>query len=418
MRRRAALYILLGLVTALLVVGMATELQIGNSTDPNVWMRAHRHVPLLQMLDLSAAFLFVVIGTYGLTISRLQLQLRHQAEDFGDQMQSLLLRNDELAKVNEEYAEQIASLEAAPPESPALTMGDSSQRVVAALHWQVDAQARQLEAVHKTLEHQHDVLEELRQHVHSLDGQVAPSFTDKTLTPPRLQDAPPPSTIPEPERELEPASEAATPATAEALVSEPEEVDSEGDASEAVLIREPAGLAAGTGNDGSTLIGKILEFDVGAFISPEPPQPAPRPKSAFARAGRRERAPSYPVDDSFLAMAAGHLSSIPDSSANPSPEPESELVEISVGKSASTPPSSEPSLESRDDPLVRTEGALAFDMAESALSSLKSETQEALSSLRAQVEATIPQTPPVSAPTTEPDKPSPNSRRKPWHLRF
>ena len=383
MRRRAALYLLLGLVTALLVVGMATELQTGNSTDPNVWMRAHRHVPLLQMLDLSAAFLFVVIGTYGLTVSRLQLQLRHQAEDFGDQMQSLVHRNDELSKVNEEYAEQIASLEAAQTEPPALTMGDSSQRVVAALHWQVDAQARQLEAVHKTLEHQHEALEELRQHVHVLEGheRAAPSLADPTAASPLLADAALPLTVPEPERVWEPAPEAKAQAEAEAP-----ELELAEDTSEAVLIGEPVALAEGTGNDGSTLIGEILEFDVSAYASPEPTPAAPRPKSTFARAGKRERAPSYPVDDSFLAMTAGHLSSIPEYAApseESAPFEEPERIEISVGKSASTPPPSEPSLDFEDVPPARTEGALAFDLADSALSSLKSETQEALSSLRA-----------------------------------
>jgi len=416
MRRRAALYLLLGLVTALLVVGMATALQSGNSTDPHVWLWVHHHVPLLQMLDLSAAFLFVVIGTYGLTVSRLQLQLRHQAEDFGDQMQSLVHRNDELAKVNEEYAEQIASLEAVNSEPPALTMGDSSQRVVAALHWQVDAQARQLEAVHKTLEHQHDILEDLRQHVHALEGQehAAPSLPPTTAASPLLPDSSPLLTVPEPEREMEPAHEVETQAEAEATKLEREE-----DTSEAVLIPEQVGLAEGTGNDGSTQIGEMLEFDVSAFASPEPPPPTPRPKSTFARAGKRESARSYPVDDSYLAMTAGHLSSIPESAApseESAPSEEPERIEISVGKNASTPPSSEPFVEFEEAPPARTEGALALDMAESALSSLKSETQEALSSLRAQVEATIPQANPL--PPSEPEKSSQNSRRKPWHLRF
>jgi len=417
MRRRAALYLLLGLVTALLVVGMATALQSGNSTDPHVWLWVHHHVPLLQMLDLSAAFLFVVIGTYGLTVSRLQLQLRHQAEDFGDQMQSLVHRNDELAKVNEEYAEQIASLEAVNSEPPALTMGDSGQRVVAALHWQVDAQARQLEAVHKTLEHQHEILEELRQHVHGLEGHehAAPSLSQATTASPLLSETPPPITIPEPERELEHAPEVETQGKAEAPKLELEE------ASEAVLIPEPVGLAEGTGNDGSTLIGEMLEFDVSAFASPEPPPPTPRPKSTFARAGKRESARSYPVDDSYLAMTAGHLSSIPESappSEESAPFEEPEPIEISVGKSASTPPASEPFVEFEEVPPARTEGALALDMAESALSSLKSETQEALSSLRAQVEATIPPSTPSSDSTPESDKSGQNSRRKRWHLRF
>ena len=43
MRRRAAFYLLLGLVTALLMVALATGVQTRGSADPNDWMQAHRH---------------------------------------------------------------------------------------------------------------------------------------------------------------------------------------------------------------------------------------------------------------------------------------------------------------------------------------------------------------------------------------
>jgi hypothetical protein len=377
MRRRAALYLLLGLVTALLVVAMATGLQTHSSYDPGVWIKAHRHVPLLQMLDLAAAFLFVVIGTYGLTVSRLQMQMRHQAEDFGDQMQTLLHRNDELAKVNEEYAEQIASLETAHAEPPALSLGDSSQRVIAALHWQADAQARQLVAIHRALEHQHDALEELRQHVYTQEGSASPSLTGASAASPQLADGrASDSTTVETEPKADPAEE------------------------------ERIGIADYTINDGSTLVGEMLDFDVSAFAAPEPSSPGrPKPR-AFAEAR------TYPVDDSFLAMAAGHLSSIPE----PAPAPEPERVEISFGKSTVAPTPSEPYVEASEPPLpYKTQVCVDFDLAESALSSLQSETQEALSSLRAQVEATLP---PATPPESEPDKSNQPARRKPWHLRF
>ncbi|MCW3100614.1 MAG: hypothetical protein JWL77_6232 [Chthonomonadaceae bacterium] len=377
MRRRAALYLLLGFVTALLVVAMATGLQTRASYDPAVWMKAHRHVPLLQMVDLSAAFLFVVIGTYGLTVSRLQMQMRHQAEDFGDQMQSLLHRNEELAKVNEEYAEQIASLEVAHTEPPALALGDSGQRVIAALHWQVDSQARQLEAVHQTLAQQHDALEELHQHVHAREGSAAPSLTGVSASSPQLTDAPPSHSM-------------------------PAETDSDADLAE----DERIGIVDFTVNDGSTLVGETLDFDVSAFASPEP-SPPDRPKPNAFAATR-----TYPVDDSFLAMAAGHISSIPE----PTPPPEPERVEISVGKGSATPIPSEPYVAAAEPPQpYKTQVCLDFDLAESALSSLQSETQEALSSLRAQVEATLPPAPTAESESDKSDQPA---RRKPWHLRF
>ena len=379
MRRRAAFYFLLGLTTALLIVALATGFQTGGSRDPNAWMWAHRHVPLLQMLDLASAFLFVVIGLYGLTVSRLQMQLQHQSEDYGDQMQTLLHRNEELAKVNDEYADQIAALETGQTERPALSMGDSSQRVVAALHWQVDAQAQQLEAVHTALDEQRSLLQDLRQHVDTLQESAGIHLTER----------------------------AASPLLAEAALHDPEPPTEE---MEADPQQEHASLVDWTVNDGSTLIGQMLEFDVSGFGSPEaPPQQAPQAvKLAAAR--------TYPVDTSLLAVAAGHLSSMPDTAPPPPPEPE--RVEITVGASSATTPLAELPADFEDLPPPRTQGAIALDMAESALFSLQSETQNALSSLRAQVEATIPQETAPLISGNEPEKSGQPTRRRPWHLRF
>ena len=397
MRRHAALYLLLGLVTALMIISLATGLQTRGSVDPKVWWLAHRHGPVLQMLDLAALFVFVVIGLYGLTVSRLQMQLQHQAEDFGDQMQTLLHRNDELVKVNEEYAEQIAALEAVratPPalmagdDSPALTMGDSQQRIIAALHWQVDAQAQQLEAVHRTLEHQHHALQELQQHVYTLEGNVSFALAEGQTATPRINEILLPTT---------------------AAPEEPEDTGAPAD----VHIGEYVNIVDFTVNDGSTLIGEMLDFDVSAFAAPASPAPEIPYPNPFAEAR------TYPVDDSYLAMAAGHISSIPEPTSAPAPEPEPERVEISVGKSPRTPMPPDPVPAEPDLAPVRTQGAIAFDKADSALSSLQSETQEALSSLRAEVEATIP--PSVSSgPAHEPEQAAPPAaaRRKPWHLRF
>ena len=384
MRRRAAFYLLLGLTTALLIVALATGYQTGGSRDPNAWMWAHRHVPLLQMLDLASAFLFVVIGLYGLTVSRLQMQLQHQSEDYGDQMQTLLHRNEELAKVNDEYADEIAALETGQEERPALSMGDSSQRIVAALHRQVDAQAQQLEAVHQALDEQRSLLQNLRQHVDTLQESAVLQLTGSAATP---------------------------------LLSEDAQHDSELQNSEPPIEETPAdpqhertSLTGWTVNDGSTLIGQMMEFDVSGFAAPEaPPQQPPQAvKLAAAR--------TYPVDTSLLAVAAGHLSSMPDTASAPPPEPE--RVEITVGASSASTPLAEPPADFEDLPPPRTQGAIALDMAESALCSLQSETNDALSSLRAQVEATIPQETSPPASGNDPVKPDQPTRRRPWHLRF
>ena len=94
MRRRTVFYLLLGFTTALLIVVLATEIQTG-SANPTAWMQAQRHMPLLQMLDFDCAFLFVVIGLYGQTVSRVQAEMQQQSEDFSDQKEALLHRSQE-----------------------------------------------------------------------------------------------------------------------------------------------------------------------------------------------------------------------------------------------------------------------------------------------------------------------------------
>ncbi len=374
MRRRTLFYLVLGIATALLIVTLATWLQTGGSPDPNVWLRAHKGSPLLQMLDLAAGFLFVVIGLYGLTVSRLQTQIRHQAEDAHEQMQKLIHRNEELAKVNDEYAEQIAALETHLQEPPQLTDGGISPPVVERLRRQVEAQAQQLESVHLTLEEQHTELLELRESVQTLAESAplrlapAASATPHTASPPDLA-------------ELEP-----TP------VSRP----------------IAPGIPDATRNDRSTLIGEMLDFEVAPIAFPDVFHAEPSEDVRVSEPG------TYPVDDSLLAVVAGHMSSIPDPVApQPAPAGRSETTTQEAAPASLSPDrDTEAERHSR-----RTEAREAFDVADSALSSLHNETQEALSSLRAQVEASLPRETiaPIAASAEKPNAPS---RPKPWRLRF
>jgi hypothetical protein len=435
MRRHAAFYLVLGLATALLIVALATGLQTGGSTDSTVWLRAHRHNPLLQMIDLASTFLFVVIGLYGLTVSRLQLQLRHQAEDFGDQMQSLLHRNEELMKVNEEYAEQIAALEIDPAEKSAFSLGDGTQRVVAALQWQVDAHAQQLESIHRTLEQQHNALHGLQERLPPGDQNSAPAQVESPRSL-RLAEAVPP--VPKPQstpsqpaapKKAEPnATEPSVgePKTAAPDVGGPNAVAPQADALNAAAppadapepeqaephrLQERTGSVEATANDGSTLTGTMLDFDVSGFEAPEPaaesaPQAIPLSDPRL-----------YPIGRSFRAGTAGHFSRKREPASEPPPEVEP--AEIAANSVSEAVQPTEATASPLDSSPPRTQAAAALDLAESALSSLQTETQEALSSLRAQVEATLPpETAPRPVPAEEPEVSAQPTRRKPWHLRF
>jgi predicted ATPase len=88
--------------------------------------------------------------------------------------------------------------------------------------------------------------------------------------------------------------------------------------------RESEGTADWTVNNDSTLVGEILEFDVGAAAALKVSQ-----RDALQSAAMPEARTTYPVDNSFLVVAAGHLSCLPESA--PVSRPEETRVEISVG---------------------------------------------------------------------------------------
>ncbi len=377
MRRNVVVYLAAAVATALLIAALGTGLQTDSSHDPNVWLQAHRHAPLLQMLDLAAGFLFVVISLYGLTVSRLQMNLRHQTEDTRDQMQIMMHRNDELAKVNDEYADQIAVME-----TESQDWQDRSQRAeeeagrqhVVKLQRQAESHAMQLESVHIAQEEQHYELSELRQSVLALTQRA----------PQRLASAPTAPLLEEPALISHALSDLEIP-----LLPGPGAVES-------TEIREP------TRNDASTLIVGMLDFEIAptAFLTAQDDN------------GHLAEPSTYPVDDSLLAVVAGHLSSLPEPTA----------VQASAGVEITVQPTSQlKTLRPSEVPASliekKTVAHEAFDVADFALTSLESDAHHALTSLREDVDAAKPQKSPLTAAEVIAES-APPPRRKLWHLRF
>ena len=378
MRRRAAFYLCAGPRDS------AVDRGAGDRISDRRQYRSQRLDAGAARMSLSCRcwiwrplFLFVVIGLYGLTVSRLQLQLQHQAEDFGDQMQTLLHRNEELAKVNEEYAEQIAALEAEREEPP----GPRDRRQQSASHRRPALAGRCPGAA----------VGGRPSGAGASARRRCRNFAANAHAGSRAPPAPCRGG----------GGPAALSQTPLALFRRRRRGAGGSQAGE-----RTRNFADWTANDRSTLIGGILEFDVSAFCPPGIVRTCPihRPISPRKPAPIRSTTRSWRWRQGISPACRTR--------------PHSAVGAGARGDPVGTEPAA-PSLDhaSSDLPPARTQGALALDLAESALSSLQSETQEALSSLRAQVEATIPQeAAPAAAPGGEPERTPPKPR--PWHLRF
>jgi len=165
MKKRTLLFLLLGLVVAVVLIAAATALETGNSSNLQVWLRAHAHTPLLWMLDGCSVIIFLGIGLLGVAFNGFQEQARQESDDYAQQLDQLLERTEELAKLNDEYARRIADLEEAGEARQESFQSEArrlTEQAFHALSGQVDANARQLDAVNMAMQYQRAELKELR----------------------------------------------------------------------------------------------------------------------------------------------------------------------------------------------------------------------------------------------------------------
>src|SRR5437870_7867293 len=114
MKLRILLFMLFGLLASVLMVALATVQQSGGSGDMAEWLRAQRQNPVLWLLDGAALCIFIGTTMFGYLVDYFQStnrQLRSQSKEYSKQMAVMIERTAELAKRNDEYAEQIAGLE-------------------------------------------------------------------------------------------------------------------------------------------------------------------------------------------------------------------------------------------------------------------------------------------------------------------
>lgn len=168
MKRRTALYILLGALFVVFLIACATALQTGYSRDPAEWLRAHRTTPLLWLIDFSAVYallltrLLIVSDKFCVNQSQ---ELMRAREEHHMQMDELLVQTEELEKTNAQNQEKIEALEAADAtrqESFEQEARRLTEQAFRALQSQVDAHTRQLEAVNLALQYHRAELKQLR----------------------------------------------------------------------------------------------------------------------------------------------------------------------------------------------------------------------------------------------------------------
>ena len=171
MRTRTFLYIFVGLLVALALIGGATAVQTGNSSDFQVWMEAQKRTPLLWMVDGCAFVIFLGIGLFGAAFATFQEHTQQLSEEHSEQLNKLIERTEELTQLNADYSERITGLEAEAGEREQgfeTEVNRLTEQAFHALQGQVEANARQLDAVNMAMQYQRAELRELRQNFRSV----------------------------------------------------------------------------------------------------------------------------------------------------------------------------------------------------------------------------------------------------------
>lgn len=185
MKNRAALHLGLSAIIALMLIVCATAFQTNYSTLPNDWLQAQRQ-PILWLVDFAALYTLILMGALSRTqryafraAEEMQtLRLEHQ-----NQLESVISQAADLEEKNVEQEERIEELENDMAESHALAtqaVSNATNLMTEAgfrtLQAQIEAQARQLEAVNLALQYHRAELSQLRHGLRSLspNGELPP----------------------------------------------------------------------------------------------------------------------------------------------------------------------------------------------------------------------------------------------------
>ena len=267
MKTRAVLHLILSVIVALMLIVCATAFQTNYSARPEEWINAHRQ-PVLWLVDFTAVYTLILMAA----LSRTQryafrvademntLRIEHQ-----NQLESLISQAGDLEEKNVEQEERIEELENEMKDSHATATHAvssapdlTSEASFRALQTQIEAQARQLEAVNLALQYHRAELSQLRHGIRALSptGEL-----------PSLPALPLPELFPKPEAitEAAPMRSLTSASNVEETVPEPETIalaaEPEADIPPAPK-EERKVLFDPTVNARSTIVHEIADFEV------------------------------------------------------------------------------------------------------------------------------------------------------------
>lgn len=185
MKNRAAIHFLLSATMAVMLIVCATAFQTNYSTRPEDWIEAQRQ-PILWLVDFTAVYTLILMAA----LSRTQ-QLAFRSEDekhtlrqeHQNQLESLIVQAADLEEKNvgqEERIEELKGERAATHSEAAQAVATASNLLTEAgfrtLQAQIEAQARQLEAVNMALQYHRVELSQLRHGLRAIapNGEIPP----------------------------------------------------------------------------------------------------------------------------------------------------------------------------------------------------------------------------------------------------
>jgi hypothetical protein len=168
MKGRTVLYTLLSLLFAAFFIVCATAFQTNYSQDPAEWLRAHRQIPILWLVD-SCAVYTLLLMTFLISYERMArqraeevLQMREENRNRWDEM---IVQSEEIERLNRLYEARVEELEKADQERQALFEEESRrlhEQAFQALQGQVEANTRQMEAINMAMQYHRAEIKSLR----------------------------------------------------------------------------------------------------------------------------------------------------------------------------------------------------------------------------------------------------------------
>ncbi len=182
MRNRTFLFLILGLALAGGLVGGATALELSNSKTHVSWIHAQQSTPLLWIVDGCALLILIGSGIYGAAVSGPSKSMYYENER---QLAALSLTVEELSDTNIEYASRVRALEDAGDNWHTGFEAEASrltEQAFLALSDNIEANAKQLEAINLALRYQRAEAKALRAALKS--GGLPPADLETEAPPP------------------------------------------------------------------------------------------------------------------------------------------------------------------------------------------------------------------------------------------